>query len=165
MYRADPKGQMALNSLKSASKRVVNDIGSLENAAALVRVSGPMMSLYCDKNRPSKYMPIDILLTLEAERPSDAMPPVTQYMADFHGYLLVAKPETIAGEVTFETIADVMTHFSEFMAVTGKSLGHDGDISADEIKKYGIEKEIQDVIDRLVGIKQAVTRIRELGDE
>lgn len=154
--------ESVLHSLKTGTRQVIRDIGNLDSAAYEVRVSAAMLSQYCDGNKLDKFMPIDVLMQLE--KTGEGIPHVTKYMADHHGYLLIKKPENPPRDINLHNISDLVKEFGEFLAVSNKAINHEGRISADEVVRYDIERETQDVIDQLLGIKQRLTQIREAGE-
>lgn len=140
-------------SLKAATRRLVDKAGGPSAAADVTRTAHQHLSAYGSVNRDlaERFMPIDVAADLEAETGD---PVVTRVLARLSGYLLVQAPRTDhLGSHLAKAVANALKETSEvFLAIAERSA--DGKICADDVKVIG--REIDEALSKLAALKLQV---------
>jgi hypothetical protein len=136
------------NSLKTAWKLLVRDLGSIDAVAACTRTTRSLAGEYGNINNPDRYAPVDVVL--DAERVA-GQPRVTEMLALLQGYALVPVEPRAAGELAVK-LAEFGRDASALFATAATALSHDH-LTADERIKLSCE---------LADIRRVITEAEQI---
>lgn len=141
-----------------AQQKLIDDLGGLEKAAAYCERGKSMMQAYADHHQPDKTMPLHVIERLQQESKTN---PITEYLANLAGMLLIELPEANAHMRWLEHISNMTREFSDILEKTSKYLADDGDIDASEARDLlrELDEHLQVVGDMRVAVQiRAETR-------
>lgn len=139
--------------IKSAFHRACEDCGSLASIAEYTRVDPALLSRYGNPERP-EFPPVDVMMDVDALSGGDRC---LRALAEIRGY-------TIERDERGIQIEDINRHIGAVGRESGALISEmcnaisDQKISPNEAKK--IEREADDVIDRVRLLKDDMRRIR-----
>lgn len=148
---------IAYNAIKTAVKRLLNDVGGIDAAAACTRGTRSLFSEY-GSITSDRQVPVDVVLDLESIA---GIPHVTSALAAVHGYELVR----IAAPRGSEQVATALGRVGQGMAVlfadTARALA-DGAVTP--VTNAALTRDLEDV-SRLVSDALSLLRFQTRGEK
>lgn len=156
-----PHGETTYKALKTASRRQLAALGKQDAAAADLDTVQSVISDWTNPNRMDRFMPIDKALDAAALTGS---PDIVVAMARELGFVLVAVPELRGDGVLVKRLGEMAKETSEAINAIASALAIDGDIKPSEIKRFNIETELTEGIEKLVEMRALVREIAAGGE-
>lgn len=145
-----------VNVLKNATKQLIKNVGGLDEAAKLCRLGKSQLANTYDPNKPAIYMPIDVVMDLEA---SVDMPCVTKCLADFKRLAFITVDSGHGGGRIEYDILQLTRSFSGLMEAYQEGLANDGMI--DKMEAKGLLDEATDLQGSIIHLKERLAKILE----
>lgn len=139
--------------LKAAFRRLVAHDGGEANAAEDTRVSQSRISHYGNAQRPEDFPPADVILDLEL---AVGQPVVTRELARLQGHVLIELPGVDGDPAWVQRLGAAAKETGEAIAAIGIALADDGEVTPQEIERLRLLSEVDDAIEALTCIRQAI---------
>jgi len=139
--------------LKSATRGLIRATGGLENARAVTRVSVPHIARYGDVKDMTAFMPIDVVLDIEAAL---GEPIITRELARLQGHVLLSLPAVQGDDGPWgKEIGEIARECGDVLSAAGTAFAQGGVITADEIRTLNIVGQVNEAIEALVAFRAA----------
>lgn len=142
--------------LKAASRRLVHECGTEEEASAVTRVSRSKIGHYGNINMAETFMPLDVVIDLES---SVGNPILTREMARLQGHVLIELPHVMDESEWHRSIGKLARGAGAVIAGISEALADDGDVSAEEIIELEILKQIDDSLQLMSAMRRACLEV------
>ncbi len=145
---------IAYNAIKTAVKRLLNDIGGIDAAAACTRGTRSLFSEY-GSITSDRQVPVDVVLDLESIA---GIPHVTSALAAVHGYELrrIAPPQ--APYQLAASLARVGEGMADLFADTASMIGHPSPSAAEQARLTGDLEAVARVVSDALAVLRFQTR-------
>ena len=147
--------------LKTAFRRLTKAVGGQESAASVTRVDFQRIGRYARPNEPS-FAPIDVVADLEADLGN---PMITRVLADMQGYILIAKPPVEGERRWIEHLGALGKEAGEAIARLSEAFADGGTITAEDVRKLELPREISETMEVLARIDSALKALLINEDE
>ncbi|KZL06011.1 hypothetical protein [Pseudovibrio sp. Ad26] len=143
------------------SKALVKLNGGVEAASMVTRVAPCQLSRYGNQ-QSHDAMPVDVIADLEHEA---ADPVLTRILARMSGHALVKLPREAAEPDWIGNMGLLSKEFSDVISRVAECLKDDGKVSADEVKRHHLRKEIAELISVAVKLDKTCEAIEREADK